>query len=590
MANFLLLVDSDAQRRTRCAQRAAAQLAPVERLLAGSISVGDFTAMWVAEPRVPVSAMADEDTAAVVWGDAITTASEWIDAAGLAAAWYPQAGASPPPFDGFHAALRFDVRDGLRVGADLLGLFPVYYATADGVLIAGSSPQLFRLHPLFPPRLSLEGLVGILLLHAPFAGQTLLRGVRRLAPGRMLVWQPGREVEEVRNYAIPISTRLHGLPFGEHVALLDRAFADATARHAPPQTPHGILLSGGRDSRLLAGYLACQGTEVQALTLGQPGDHDARCAVGVARALGFPQTLASIQPSQFPRAAERQARWEHLATGFSNLHMWEAIEPLRELPSRLVTGYLREVREIPRMPAPFATFFPQVSRHAIAPERLKQLLRPPVFNGLIEEMLQRIEAAYQRCSPLEAQRPWRFLLAHDWRFHAGGVPWKLSFGAWPVLPVLDRSVLEVIALLPDSSLADRRAQDEILRTRFPALARLPLDRNSDDTTPLLTPLHRHVARQLGRLTGPLRSRNGGKGGVERRYYHRIYDLNSPGWQAVRRGAEPHRERLADLFQMDELARYLPPPGDHVHLEHGILDGYGRKLLLGLMLWSQQNLP
>src|SRR5688572_9295721 len=111
--------------------------------------------------------------------------------------WDSRMGASPPAFDGFHAAFRYDSLHGLIVGADLLGFFPVYYAARAGTVIVGSSPELFRRHPSFPPRLSRAGLTGLLLTHAPFDGAGLLEGIRRLPPGYALVWRNGSEPAEV---------------------------------------------------------------------------------------------------------------------------------------------------------------------------------------------------------------------------------------------------------------------------------------------------------------------------------------------------------------------------------------------------------
>lgn len=588
MANFLLLVDADPKRRAQFVRRAETQLAPVNGLVTSSLTVGDFAATWAVRERAPVSTMAAGNRASVVWGDAISGPGPGrIDARELDRSWQARGRVEPLPFDGFHAAVHFDTAQGLTVGADVLGLFPVYYACSGGVVMVGSSPELFRMHPLFPPKFSHEGLVGLLLTHALFEGQSLLQGVRRLRPGHLLVWQPGGSVREIEHYAIPASGSYDGLPFPDHVEILDQVFADAMRRHAPAGTPVGILLSGGRDSRLLGGYLEHQGNRVRALTLGWESDYEVSCAVPVARALGFEHSVASLDYEDFPWSAELQTRWEHLATGFSNIHMWGAIEPLRALPPSFVSGYLREVREIHKMPAAFEPLFRSNNR-GIPPERLKRLLRPEAFGDLIDDTFLRIRNAYESCSPVPAQRPWRFFLANYWRFHAGGVPWRLSFGAWPVLPILDRDVLEVIAALPDSSLAGRRSQDEILRSRFPKLARLPLDRNDFSNEPLVPSIPHRVARVLTAMARPVRRLNRGAN-VERRYYHRIYDYNGPGWRAVRRLAEPHREQLADLFDMDELSSLVPRPEVKVEMDHGIRDAFGRKLLTGFMLWSREHL-
>jgi asparagine synthase (glutamine-hydrolysing) len=156
-----------------------------------------------------------------------------------------------------------------------------------------------------------------------------------------------------------------------------------------------------------------------------------------------------------------------------------------------------------------------------------------------------------------------------------------------VLPILDRTVLEVMSSLSPSSLVSRRAQDEILRRRFPDLARLPLDRNSVDTLPLQPSIGQRILHRVRRAVEPIRRHVPLT--LERRYYHRMYDLNGPGWVAVRRLAEPHRERLSGLFDMDVLRKLVPPPDTPIVVQNTIGDTFGTKMLLGLMLWSADHI-
>ncbi|HUF28153.1 MAG TPA: asparagine synthase-related protein [Gemmatimonadaceae bacterium] len=588
MANFIALVDGDTERRGRFLRRVLAEIMPVESLRIDSVEVGDFAAVWAASDRAPISSTCSDTSAAIIWGDAIPgPGSERLDAPGLLRAWEPRPKALPGPFDGFHAALRYDGVQGLTLGADLLGLFPVYYAQRAGVLLIGSSPELFRHHPFFPARLNGEGLAGILLTHAPFEGRALLAGVRRLRPGFLLRWHRESEPVEAEQYAMPAAASIESGSFREDVDRLDATLAMAIDRHVPRNGTAGVLLSGGRDSRLLAGYLRERGHPLHALTLGAPTDYEVIGATAVARALGCTHRVMALEEQQFPPGAELQAKWEHLGSGFASIHMWGAIAPLRDLPSRCLSGYLREIREVEPMPTAFAELLVGVRHRGIAPATLHRLMRRDAFDGMIAGLERRLQVVYEQGCSVEAQRPWRFLLAHDWRSHAGGVPWKLSFGSWPVLPILDRAVLELLSALPDSSLADRRAQDEILRRRFPDLARLPLDRNSDDTLPLLPSVGQRILHRVRRGVEPIRRRIPRK--VERRYYHRVYDVNGPGWRAVRQLAERHRERLASLFDMNVLSELVPGPDTRIDIEHPIQGSFGTKMLIGLMLWSGDHL-
>lgn len=78
---------------------------------------------------------------------------------------------------------------------------------------------------------------------------------------------------------------------------------------------------------------------------------------------------------------------------------------------------------------------------------------------------------------------------------------------------------------------------------------------------------------------------------ERRFYHRIYDFDGPGWRGIRRLAEPHRGVLEERFHAGRLASYVPPPaGTEVDLDDPIIDSFGRKTLVGLMLVEGRGEP
>ncbi len=75
---------------------------------------------------------------------------------------------------------------------------------------------------------------------------------------------------------------------------------------------------------------------------------------------------------------------------------------------------------------------------------------------------------------------------------------------------------------------------------------------------------------------------------ERRYYYRVCDINGPGWRAIRRQAEPHRERVLEVFNKEVLDTILPPPDVPLQLKDGIVDSSGLKSLLGFLLWSRDH--
>lgn len=597
MANFILIVDPDAGRRAAFCRAAAKRVAPLPGLVNDSCSSGDFHALWAAGPRAPIAFAMDDRGAAALWGDAMRADGARIDIHGLRAAW-ADPDARIPPFEGYHAAVAYRADGGLVLGADLIGMFPVYWWGNGTVLLAGSSPELFRLHPAFRSRLDLAGLAGMLLSMHSVGGRTLLQGVRRLAPGHLLCVRAGGQPVEREQYRLPISDRYYDLPFSMQVELLHEAMGDAVSRHAPAGEPCALSLSGGRDSRQLAGLLQKQGSTVTALTFGEKGDVELGCAKLVARATGFEHRTLPLAVDAHGEFGERHATWLHCSTGFGSLAHWGSAARMGELPPRLVTGYAMDpivggahitwALDRASRSMSFDAFFARINAHGVEEQTLRALLGDQ-GSGLVDEARARIRAIYESYSDVGSQRAWCFDLHHRQRFHVANPAWFLSFGSWPAQPAVDSRVLAVAGGLPVGTLAERRAQDEILKRFLPALAELPLDRNSYNTEPLSPRFRYLVGQQIGTRLAPLTTRLRRRNDrTEHRFYYRVFDFNSQGWQAVRRLAEPQREKLRDIFDGDRLDQYLPPPGVELRVKNGIVDSSGRKMLVGLMLWSRDH--
>ena len=600
MANFLVIVDPDSTRREAFSREAERRIAPLPGLIQGGCSSGDFRALWAAGARAPVSFARDERGAAVLWGDVLDDGGSRVEAFRLRAAW-GSGGATLPAFDGYHAAVVYDVERGLTLGADLIGMFPVYWWASGEVLLAGSSPELFRLHPCFRSSVDLEGLAAMLLTMYSVDGRTLLSGVRRLAPGHLLRAVRGRALGEMVNYRLPLSSSYHDIPFSAQAELLNEVLVDAVRRHVPTNEPCTLSLSGGRDSRLVAGLLEQQGNVVTALTFGERDDMEMRCARAVARATGFAHRTLPLQVDSEGECGELHATWLHCTTGFGALAHWGSPARMGDLPPRLATGYVMDpivggthigwaYDKVSRRMS-FDSFFARINAHGVAEETLGSLFAGRAAKDLVDSAKSTVRRNYDAYSDIESQKAWCFDIHHRQRFHVGNPPWFFSFASWPVQPAVDRRVLDVAGGLPLATLAERRAQDAVIRRFFPHLAELPLDRNSYDTEPLSPRVRylvgRYVGERLSPITNIVARRN--RSDRERRFYYRIFDFNSPGWQAIRRLAEPYRDKLDGLVDRDRLDEYLPPPGVELRVRNGIVDSSGRKMLVGLMLWARDHM-
>jgi len=600
MANFVVVIDPLAKRRNGFIETIKPLLPPVDGLVTDRCSAGDFCAVWAANPQAPVSYISEADAATVVWGEPINpTGPQPVEAVELRNLWENAAECSKTAFDGFYAAMVYRADSGLILGADILGVFPVYYWTNGEVLLAGSSPQLFRHHSCFKAEPDLSGLVGILLTMHTFDGRTLFKGVRRLSAGHILLWQRGKAVEQVQQYKIPVSEKYFSLPFSVHLDILERSISETISRHLPADGNCAMLLSGGLDSRILAGYLVEKSARPQTLTMGKHTDIEMQSAIPVARALGLRHHPVDIAFDQYSRYANMECRWEHISNGFNNIINWAMPEHLREFAGHLVMGHMFDAVIGTRYinwayssaddTMNFDSYFANLNSWGISSQILKRLLRREIFDGLVDETIGQMRAFYEGFSDLESQRAWCYNLYNRQRFHVGGAAWVLSFAAWPVLPALDRQLLETAGAMPASTIAERRAETELLCRRFPKLAALPLDRNSYNTEPLRPRLRYQLGQYAYNKLGRLSHLGHHSKSIERRYYYRVYDFNNPGWLAVRQQAEVYREKLFGLFNREVLDQLLPGPDVHLNIGDGIIEASGLKTLLGLMLWSKENL-
>lgn len=602
VVNFLVVVDPNPERRSQFIQTVAPLIAPVAGLVTDGFGTSDLQVIWAAHESAPITWEVDPAGAAVIWGEAIAeNSAARANAHQLRQTWQGDDYQSFPAFDGFYAAIAYQPRIGLIVGADRMGLFPVYYYTRSEVILAASSPELFRYHPLFQPQFNPAGLVGILLTNGLFAGQTLWQGVLRLGVGCLLICPLETAPREVSQTQLPgdlQTDKYRTLSLAEQLELLGETIERSLARHAPTGQQYTLMLSGGLDSRMLAGYLNRQQSDCVALTLGISTDIEMQCARRVANQLGLKHYPIAISPHQYSTYLEQSTRWEHLANGFNWVMNWGNYTHLRQLAPRVITGHsldavvggplpiLRTKADIPS----FDLFFTRgINNWGIQPEILSRLCRREVFGDIVPEIYQQIRMRYESYAEDDMRRIWLFELYHQQRFHIGSAAWQLTCGAWSVLLSLDRQLMETTMSLPMQTLRNRYAQKQLLCTQFPMLAQLPLDRNEFNTQPLLLTKPYQKLAQLHFLQSKWQ-RLLRKLGYDRRYYYRICDFNNLGWRSIRQQASQHQDQVGTFFDQTVLKEILPPPEKRVQFKQdAIIEASGLKALIGFILWSKDHL-
>ncbi len=163
--------------------------------------------------------------------------------------------------DGMFAfAIRDEQRDRLFLARDRLGIKPLYWAEAGGLLLFASEAKAILASGLVEARPDLAGVVSYLSFRHPVAPGTMFEGIHALEPGHYLLAERGR-VDLHRYWDIPRPDG--GQDRGEaHYRERVRELLEAAVRkRLMSDVPLGAYLSGGLDSSIVVALMAQMSNE-----------------------------------------------------------------------------------------------------------------------------------------------------------------------------------------------------------------------------------------------------------------------------------------------------------------------------------------
>jgi asparagine synthase (glutamine-hydrolysing) len=192
----------------------------------------------------------------------------------------------------------------LIVARDAMGIKLIYYRIANGQLTFGS-----EIRPILAAENSRPGVDPVALnLFLRFrytpSPLTIFEGIRKLAPGTMLVIEEGKAREE-RWYNYTRVPFLNHKDEEDAVQELLELYRAAVRRHLLSDVPVGILLSGGLDSGLLLALMNEQGGPWPAYTIGYGEsfeDDELADAAETAKVLGARHVTVRLDQAEFERS------------------------------------------------------------------------------------------------------------------------------------------------------------------------------------------------------------------------------------------------------------------------------------------------
>jgi asparagine synthase (glutamine-hydrolysing) len=404
----------------------------------------------------------------------------------------------------------------LVLARDRLGVKPLYYALLPDQIVFASELKAMLAHPAISRELDLDALSAYLTHEWVPAPQSILRAVRKLAPGHRLVYTGG-EAKLERWWDV----RYGGGPRDEIVGVAHLAAAlDLSVRqHLLADVPLGLFLSGGVDSATVAAIARRYTTgRIQTFSIGfeEPSFDESAHARAVAEALGTehheqivgpravldlvdglgdlvdePLGDASILPttllSRFARRSVTVALsgdgGDEVFAGYPTYQAhrlaraWQHVPaPLREAARALVArlpvshgDFSLDFRlkrfmagdgldTVERHAAWMGAFTPDDQRALLTPDALARLSAPPSY------------AAMHRIAEGVPDSPWLHQILYlDLKgYLAEGVLQKVDRASMACslevrVPLLDRRVVEVAALLPPDMKLKRFRTKHILK-------------------------------------------------------------------------------------------------------------------------------
>lgn len=590
MSIVLGIVDSDLERRQQTLRLAEGYMNSHFKMTQQKWSYEDLTVL--AATNEPDSISQHRERASFTWtiGD-VYNATDQSPAVHLSKLIETHGPLSIHGQSGFYLACSVDHSGQVTLGTDILGIFPVYYWSDGRVLLFSTVPRLIHFHPNFRKRISPEGLAGILLQSYIANCQTIWEGIRRPEPGHALQWQSGSLVRSMPANQLQPSEEFFDLEYGQARELLDTQFQRAVARCARGSRK-GLMLSGGIDSRLVAANLhVISPATTQGFVFGDIDDNEVYCAQHVARSLDLPLHRLPVLFESFKEQATTMVEEEHMSNTFHDFSWLSGADRLRSHCSELIAGFFGDAvmggsqihyhYNHRRGVYDFDGMFATCNVYGFTPEEMALLVRDlPMFDAA-QSCIDKMRSAYEAFSGLPFQKATLWSLYHRQRFHVGPFCWRLSKTVWPLMPYLDRSLLETCLAMPMNYLAQRQMQIDILKWKYRNLAVLPIDRNSYNTRPLIETRRYEAARIMRKWRRKLLV-----GRKEQRIYYRVFDINNPGWIAIRQTAAARLGTAQHIFNPNVLAKYLPSPTADISCADTINSSARLKTLAGLMILSE----
>ena len=277
----------------------------------------------------------------------------------------------------FAFAIWDEARQQLLLARDRLGIKPLYYRVDEHELLFASEIKALLAATSERPSFNDAVLPEFLSTRFVSGADTFYRGVRKLLPGHVLTWTPGRALKLRRYWQLPDPRPDGATP---SPADLRERLETAVRSHLMSDVPLGVFLSGGIDSSALAALAASQTPEpLQTFAVGfaEAAANELPYARLMARHIGATHREVTVTPQSFFDALPHAVWHEDEPMAFSSsVPLFLLARLAREHVKVVLTGEgadelflgynrYRVTRWNARLGAPYWAAVPTVARREI---------------------------------------------------------------------------------------------------------------------------------------------------------------------------------------------------------------------------------
>jgi asparagine synthase (glutamine-hydrolysing) len=397
----------------------------------------------------------------------------------------------------------------LVIGSDRFGTRPVYYFAHQSFFAFCSEIKGFLALPGFEPKCNYPAMADLFAFGFLLEEKTLLEDVNLIPPGSILV--AGREKVELKKYWKPCFVTLNSdfhrkKAVEECYSLLSRS----VRQNMEVNCPAGLFLSGGLDSRLLAGMARNNSSDLNSYTFGTKQSLDAHLAAQIAKVLGIQNIFYPLSPDFLANWGERGIWYTEGMSNCLNFAGIEVLPEVRNITPVVMNGYggneflgflsgnLAKFYYRRRLDALAKDFYSSLA-NLFSEEDKERLFTPEVYREMRGQAFQGIQEVLSKCQEeTPFSRLYNFMLTQKARrLNLLGMLMDHSHLEY-LLPFYDYDWSEFALRLPEKERLWARFYRYFLSEKFPVLSRIVYQRTGLPVNAnLMSILGNKLARKVG---------------------------------------------------------------------------------------------